>query len=79
MDISKIKTWKTNKKCTPDETEFKERGRRHDTLVLSPPKTEDKYEMRGSLLNPPENGNKSSIFWNENGKKKLLSMIRNIK
>ena len=79
MDISKIKTWKTNKKVMVDDNELKERGRRHDTMVLSPPKTEEKYEMKGSLLKPPESGNKSSIFWNEDGKKKLLSMIRNIK
>jgi hypothetical protein len=52
-------------------------------MVLSPPKAEEKLDMKdmkASVVQPPSNSSaKSSIFWNEDGKKKLLSMIRNIK
>jgi len=59
-----------------------ERGRRQDTMVLSPPKEQE--PLKNSIMQPPNHSSNStskspSIFWNDEGKKKLLSMIRNIK
>jgi len=69
---------------SPAPDEFKIRGQRQDTMVLSPPKISEEYRMKESVLQPPvlpsaRSSTKGSIFWNEDGKKKLLSMIRNIK